>query len=137
MSPSRSHTAAPSNASVKRHRDAYRPRIRLLSSSFRYAQAPRLLGQARLYCDRIELLEWHLYGPRRRTLWLDDIADLDYHPLEAGANLVLTLISGETLALRMREAHLWREQFENWLSYRLLASAKVIRDVEQVAALAG
>lgn len=115
----------------------FRHRVCLLSSPFRYADRGGHFGRARLYGDRIELAAWHLYGRRTRVLPLDRVVELDYHPLREGSNVTVQLDDGETLPLRLDRAHVWREQFEHWLRYDVLPSAKLLQDPEEALTLAG
>ena len=63
--------------------------------------------------------------------------DMDYHPLKEDSNLTLYLDDGEEIAIRVQEAHRWREYYENWLRYDVLPSAKLLGGTEQAAAVAG
>ena len=112
-------------------------RVPLLSSRFRYARHPLRCGVARFYADRLELQSLHFNGFRRRTVLLISILDMDYHPLAEGANLTLHLDSDETISLHIKEAHLWREAFENWLNYQVLASAKLLGGPEKASSMSG
>lgn len=122
---------------IKRRSPHTGHRVRLLSSYFRYADHRMLFGVARLFGDRIELASWELTGRKTRSIKLEHIAEMDYHLLKDGSNLSLVLDSGEVLNLRLPEAHVWREFFENWLRYDILPSAKLMGDADKALTLSG
>jgi len=111
--------------------------VRLLSGHFRYAGRLTLFGVARLFGDRIELTNWGITGPRRRRIHLEDITEMDYHPLSEGSNLSIGLGTGEQVHLRLDNAHVWRDYYENWLRYDVLPSAKLIADPEEALTRSG
>lgn len=116
---------------------AYPNHIQLLASRFRYAHKRLFIGKARFFGDRIELVGWSASGHEFRCIPLARLVDMDYHPLQDDANLTLHLDDEEVIAIRVQEAHLWREAYENWLRYEVLPSAKLLGGSEQAAALAG
>lgn len=118
-------------------RRAFQHRVPLLTRPFRYASRRALYGRARIFGDRIELDEWGLLGFNRQAIPLESIAELNYHPLANGSNLTLVLENEEVIELRVEDAHLWREAFEHWISYRVLASAKFVGSPEAAADLSG
>lgn len=120
-----------------RSRPKHGHRVRLLASRFRYARRHHLFGVARLYGDRIELRSWDLHGPRRQVVWLENVAQMDYHPLDDTGNVAIVLTSGEAVNLRLEKAHLWREYFENWLRYAVLPSAKLVDEADEALAISG
>ncbi len=110
----------------------------LRSNRFRYAGRRTPFGRAYLYGDRIELHHWTWRGRAVRRIPLAQILDLDYHPLDGQGNLTLELEPGRTLHLVLDEAHRWREYFEQWLSYAVLPSAKLLgSDGDQAASVSG
>ncbi len=109
----------------------------LLSSRFRMPHRHVSLGRARLYGDRIDLRGWGLRGRYRRRIPLSHVASFEYHGLEAGANLSIYLVNGDQMHLHVKEAHRWRERFEQWLEYDVLPSAKLVGNTEEAAAIAG
>ena len=111
--------------------------IQVLSSHFRYAHKRLFFGKARLFADRIELMGWSRSGHHFRCIPLARLVEMDYHSLADDSNLTLHLDDGEEIAIRVKEAHRWREFFENWLRYEVLPSAKMVGGPEQAAALAG
>ncbi len=129
-------SSRPSQAPVKPV-TRFRHKIPLHTSRFRFADRFSLLGKARFFPDRIELSAWSLCGRLARTLALVRIVHFEYHPLEEGSNITVYLDSGEVVRLYVDEAHLWRETFENWLSYHVLASAKVMDGYEKACSMAG
>lgn len=116
---------------------SYLHRVPVLSSRLSYADRHVLFGHAHLFADRIELVEWRLAGRTLRRIPLHCIAHVDYHLLEQGSNLTLETMDGERLELCVDDAHAWREAFERWLDYQVLASAKLIGEADKAAALAG
>lgn len=131
----RRHNKQPSACDIEI--GAYPNHIQLLSSHFRYAHKRLFFGKARLFADRIELAGWSASGYHFRCLPLVRLVDMDYHPLTDDANLTLYLDDGEEISIRVQEAHRWREFYENWLRYEVLASAKLLGGPEQVTAVAG
>ena len=131
--PARFATSLPPSAPRK----TYRHRVPLLERRFSYAHRPLVFGHLTLYGDRIELAGWTLRGRQRRSIPLDEIVEMDYHPLREGGNLSMRLASAETLDLNVEEAHLLRETFENWLRYSVLPSAKLLGSQDQATAVAG
>lgn len=130
----------PADSTIRRptdRRSASRYRHRVRSNTFRYAGSRAGFGVARLFGDRIELMSFELLGPRVRRIYLDSITHMDYHPLQDGGNLGLYLDSGEELHLCMRQAHVWREFYENWLRYDVLPSAKLMPDTEEALTVSG
>ena len=112
-------------------------RVPLLTRRLRYAGRRLRYGQAQLFGDRIELSGWRLHGRYHRSIPLYHVVEMTYHPLENEGNLTIHLDTGEVVDLHVEEAHLWRQHFESWLSYHVLASAKVMREPEKAAAIAG
>lgn len=112
-------------------------RVLLLDSPCHFADRCSLFGRARLYPNHIELTHWDVRGWHRRHLPLPCVVQVDYHPLIGGANLSITLDTGEELHLHVEKAHRWREVFEHWLEYAVLPSAKLASSLDEVAALAG
>jgi hypothetical protein len=112
-------------------------RIPLLISRFRYPGKRTLYGQARFYGDRIVLVSVHLTGLRKLSMPLLSVVDVDYHPLAEDGNLTIHLDSGAFVSLHVEAAHRWREQYENWLNYHVLASAKLMTEPEKAFTLAG
>lgn len=116
----------------------YAHRVPMLTTRFRYANQGVLSGKARFYGDRIELTGWFADGRHgHRCIRLDEIASMTYHPLQDDANLTLHLMGGGVLRLHVRQAHLWRERYENWVRYDVLPSAKLLSGMDEVIALAG
>lgn len=115
----------------------YDHKIALLSSRFRLANDIVLRGRARLYGDRIELEGWHSTGWFKQRIPLVCIIEMNYHHLDATGNLSVLLDDGQELHLIVEQAHAWRQAFENWLKYHVLASAKIMQDREQVTSIAG
>lgn len=118
-------------------RPVARHRVQLFSSSFRYARDLTLYGHAKLFGDRIELYSVGIHGLRRRRIGLDRVAEMDYHPLRDGSNLTLTLESGEVIDVKLENAHLWREFFEQWVHYSVLPSAKLLGGPAEVLDISG
>lgn len=115
----------------------YSHKVALLSGRFRLADRTTFGGQARLFGDRIELDGWTWTGRFRQSIALVRIAEMSYHPLDATGNLSLVVDEGAELNLVVEDAHQWRQAFENWLQYHLLASAKIMPEKELVTAIAG
>lgn len=115
----------------------FRHRIPVLTSRFSYADRHVLFGHAMLFGDRIELVGWGLGGRVMDVVPLEHLVSMDYHPLEDGSNLTLETADGARFDLCVDDAHAWREAFERWLDYQVLASAKLIAEVDKAAALAG
>jgi hypothetical protein len=130
--PTRERRQAPPAAGT-----GYRHKVPLLSARLRYANRHLLYGQARLYGDRIELVGWSLGGRSKESIPLTRIVHVDYHPLREGSNLSVFLDDDRVLHLCVEEAHRWRQTYESWLSYHVLASAKVIGEQEKASAIAG
>lgn len=115
----------------------FRHKIPLLSGKFRYPGRHVLGGQATLYGDRIDLQGWGRTGRFQRQIPLVRLIDMDFHPLDKGGNLTLLLDNGEEVPLIVENAHRWRLAFENWLSYHVLASAKILPESDHAYAIAG
>lgn len=110
----------------------------LLSNRFSYVGRHTLFGRASLFGDRIELRHWTWRGRCTRRILLTQILAMDYHPLDGSGNLTLVLETDEVLQLTLDEAHRWREHFEQWLSYAVLPSAKLMGgDRDKAATLSG
>ncbi len=124
-------------AGISRKRSRFNHKVALLSKRFRYANRRTMLGQARLFGDRIELIVWGLLGRRKCVIPLVRILELNYHPLDNDNNLSIYLDTDEVIHLRMEDAHLWREHYERWLSYHVLASAKIMSEQEKASAISG
>lgn len=131
-SPSRSPSAPERNTST-----GYNHKIALLSSRYRPAGGVMLGGRARLYGDRIELDGWRLTGRFKQCIPLVRIIEMKYHALDAKGNLSLFLDDNTELHLVIQDAHLWRQSFEGWLNYHVLASAKIISERDQASAISG
>ncbi|ARA92364.1 MAG: hypothetical protein D6685_01430 [Bacteroidetes bacterium] len=139
---SRPAPANPSSARSRPRRSGGDARLAshllLRSNRFRYAGRRTPFGRAYLYGDRIELHHWTWRGRCVRRIPLTQILDLDYHPLDGRGNLSLELERGGTLHLVLDEAHRWREHFEQWLSYTVLPSAKLLGpEGDQAASVSG
>jgi hypothetical protein len=115
----------------------YDHKVALLSSRFRLANGVLLRGRARLYGDRIELEGWRPTGRFKRRLPLVRIIEMNYHQLDATGNLSVLMDDGSELCLVVEEAHAWRQAFESWLNYHVLASAKIMQEGDQAASVAG
>ncbi|HET6568799.1 MAG TPA: hypothetical protein VFG50_12605 [Rhodothermales bacterium] len=115
----------------------YSHKVALLSCRFRLVDRTIFRGLARLFGDRIELEGWTWTGRFRRSIALARIAEMNYHPLDATGNLSLVIDEGTELNLVVEDAHRWRQAFEDWLRYHVLASAKFLQEKELVSAIAG
>lgn len=109
----------------------------LLKSRFRFADRFMAFGRARFYADRITLRYVDLRGWHHLELPLEQVADLDYHVHQGGGNLSVFMIDGTVHHLLVQQAHRWREAFEQWLSYRILASAKFVGPADEATDLSG
>ena len=112
-------------------------RVPLVTKRFRYADRSVVYGQAQLFGDRIELRGWQLLGRFTKQIPLEQVVDVSYHPLNEDGNLQMTLDDGEEVKLVMQDAHEWRQHFENWLSYNVLASARLMSERDQARAISG
>lgn len=117
--------------------DRYHHKVALLSSRFSLANEVLLRGRARLYGDRIELEGWRPTGRYKQRIPLVRIVEMNYHQLDATGNLSVLLDDGKDLHLVVEEAHTWRQAYENWLNYHVLASAKFMPEGDQAASIAG
>ena len=115
----------------------HRHRIPLLSKKFRFADQHVFCGYARFFGDRIDLDGWRLTGRVQRRIPLARVVDIQYHPLDETGNLMVMLDDGEEVQLVVEDAHRWRLAFEGWLSYHVLASAKVLPERHLADAIAG
>lgn len=126
---------APRSASLEPEGPPHR--VVLLQSRFRFANRFTVFGQARFYPDRITLRYGDVRGWHRLAFPLEQVADLDYHVHRGNGNLSLFLIDGTVHHLLVQKAHRWREAFEQWLHYRLLASAKFLGEADAATDLSG
>ncbi|GIV57268.1 MAG: hypothetical protein KatS3mg042_0181 [Rhodothermaceae bacterium] len=86
-----------------------------MTSPFRCDTLPLWWGRLRLLSGALSLsgLQWR--GVYRRTIPLRAVARVVWHagvPEGQGANLILTLHDGETLALWVKNAGLWKIALE-------------------------
>ena len=117
--------------------EAHLQKIVLLKSKFRFANRSSFFGHAHFYADRVELEYWTWTGRKRRRLTLESVMDLEYRKQPDGANLSFLMESGKEYRLFVTDAHLWREYYENWISYQVLASAKFLEGPDQAASISG
>ncbi|HMB91039.1 MAG TPA: hypothetical protein VKP65_09350 [Rhodothermales bacterium] len=81
----------------------------LLANRFAFRNPTLLLARARLHSDRIVLSGWHLRGRYTRVIPLDRVLQIDVLDDEG---LLLWLASGETIRLRINQAHVWKRVIE-------------------------
>ncbi len=112
-------------------------RVPLVSKRFRFADRSVLYGHAQLFGDRVELSGWRLLGRFNMQIPIDEVVDVEYHPLDQNGNLCLTLEDGSEMKLVVQDAHEWRQHFQSWLSYSVLASARLMRERDAATALSG
>jgi hypothetical protein len=85
------------------------PSDTVLSGRFRFRNPSLLWARVRLYADRLELSGWHMQGRYFRRILLQQVLQAD--ALNADS-LLLWLSDGETVRLRVKEAHRWKRTIE-------------------------
>ena len=103
----------------------------VLVSRFRFAEAPLLMGRARLYDSHLELTGWSWRGRHRRRLDLDDIAEVKWW---RSGRLTLRLTSGEHLELLIEGSGLWKYALEGALGKRFLVCEQLPEHVSRAPA---
>ena len=87
----------------------------ILSSSFRYDDAPLLFSKARLFEDRIVLTGWGFKGRHKRVIHLNEIKEVDWWFGRAEVNFALNLNSGPPVSMYLKGAGNWKYTIEELL----------------------
>ena len=125
-------------AATSRRKPTYEHKLSLLSSPFKFDGGRHVWGCARLYPDRVELRGVGWDGRYRRSIPLVETIDMEYRPLPGGEGRInLVLETGEEVPLVVRGAQEWRQSFESWMSYHVLAGAKLLPEADLAVAIAG
>lgn len=94
-------------------------RLRLLSTSFRYAETRFFYGRADLYFDRIELLGWGGGRTGKRIMPLSTIDRIEFGQADGSADFTaFTLSNGERVELCLRKPRAWKKQLTSRLDWR-------------------
>lgn len=94
-------------------------RLRILSTSFRYANSRLFIGRADLYFDRIELLGWGPGNSGKRIIPLDDIVRFEQSPSDSGSEVTSIIVrGGERIDVLFRKPDAWARHLKSRLAWR-------------------
>lgn len=94
-------------------------RLRILSTSFRYAASRLFIGRADLYFDRLELLGWGPGNSGKKLIPLDDIASFERSVGASGADTISVILkTGERIDLIFRRPASWARHLKSRLAWR-------------------